>query len=53
MAILLAGMVGRFEFEFQGASGKGRPIDDLDVFYGFTGHVNDGVFVTVKEVAGW
>ena len=53
MAILLAGMVGRFEFEFHGASGKGRPIELLDVSYGFTGHVNDGVFVTVKEVAGW
>jgi cytochrome P450 len=53
MAVVLAGLVGRFSFQFQGASGRGKPMAELDMFYGFTGHIMGGFWTTVKVVEGW
>ncbi|KAL9624668.1 MAG: hypothetical protein Q9160_001022 [Pyrenula sp. 1 TL-2023] len=53
MAVVLAGLIGKFEFTFNGASGKGKPLDNLDIMYDFTGSVLGGMWVHVKEVEGW
>lgn len=53
MAVVLAGLIGKFEFTFNGASGKGKPLDDLDIMYDFTGSVLGGMWVHVKDVDGW
>lgn len=50
MAVVLAGLVGRFKIEFNGASGKGRPIEEL---HGVSSHVIGGFWVTLDEVEGW
>ncbi|KAJ0124305.1 hypothetical protein J7T55_005643 [Diaporthe amygdali] len=53
MAVVLAALVGRMRFYFQGASGRGKPINDLDIFYGFTGYIFGGLWNTVEIVQGW
>jgi cytochrome P450 len=53
MAVVLAGLVGRFEIKFHGASGKGRPIEELYVRHGVSSHVIGGFWVTLEEVEGW
>jgi hypothetical protein len=51
-AVVLAGLVGRFEIKFHGASGKGRPIEELHVRHGVSSHVIGGFWVTLDEVEG-
>lgn len=53
MAVILAALIGKFEFRFEGASGKGKPIEELEIHYAFTGHVSGGIWVTATEVEGW
>lgn len=53
MGVVLAALVGRMRFCFQGASGRGKPINDLDIFYGFTGYIFGGLWTTVEIVQGW
>ncbi|KAK4187716.1 cytochrome P450 [Podospora australis] len=53
MAVVLAALVGRFRFELRGASGKGKPMEDLDIFYGFTGCIAGGLWTGVEVVPGW
>jgi cytochrome P450 len=53
MAVVLTGLVGRFKIKFQGASGLGRPIEELHIRHGVTSHIIGGFWVTMEEVEGW
>ncbi|KUI67210.1 hypothetical protein VM1G_03546 [Cytospora mali] len=53
IAVVLAALVGRLRLQFQGASGRGKPITDLDIFYGFTGYILGGLWTSVEIAQGW
>jgi cytochrome P450 len=53
MAVVLAGLVGRFQIVFQGASGKGKSMEELYIRHGITSHIIGGFWVTITEVEGW
>lgn len=52
IAVVLAGLVRRFEISFQGASGRGKGIEELFLRHSGTTHVIGRIWVGVREVEG-